>query len=97
MAFVIEATQSEKKGAPIITHPASAAHTVTTVVVFCAVLGLIGCDGPKKPPPTQIIDAPLLSEALKWLGGCGVICSFLGATALIIASRRPFKDKTCLP
>jgi hypothetical protein len=66
---------------------------IITLVALYVVLGLTGCNEPAKPPPTQIIDAPLLSEALKWLGGCGVICSFLGATALIIASRRPFKDK----
>lgn len=66
--------------------------TITLLTLF-VVLGLSGCDGPTKPPPTQIIDAPLLAEALKWVGGCGVICSFLGATALIIASRRTFKDK----
>ena len=68
-------------------------YVIITVVAFYMVLGLAGCNETAKPPPTQIIDAPLLSEALKWLGGCGVICSFLGATALIIASRRTFKDK----
>jgi predicted small lipoprotein YifL len=64
------------------------------VVAFYVVVGLAGCNEPvRPPPPPQIIDAPRLAEALKSLGGCGVICSFLGATALIIASRRPFKDK----
>jgi len=67
---------------------------IITVVTLYVALGLTGCNEPvKPPPPPQIIDAPRLAEALKWLGGCGVICSFLGATALIIASRRPFKDK----
>ena len=65
------------------------------VAAVFVLLGLSGCNEPTKPkpPPTQIIDAPLLSEAIKWLGGCGVICSSVGAIALIVASRRTFKDK----
>ena len=68
-------------------------HGLITVMAAYVLLALAGCNESIKPPPTQIIDAPLLSEALKWVGGCGVICSFLGATALIVASRRTFKDK----
>lgn len=55
-------------------------------IVACVVIGLSGCDG-GSPPPPPTIDAPKLAEAFKWLGVCGVICSALGATGLIIASR----------
>lgn len=68
-------------------------YGLITVLTVYVLLGLAACDESVKPPPTQIIDAPLLSSALKWVGGCGVLCSFLGATALIVASRRTFKDK----
>lgn len=54
------------------------------MLLLCIVLA--GCSQPPPPPP-QIIDAPQLSAALKWLGVCGVLCSALGATGLIIASR----------
>ena len=47
-------------------------------------LALAGCSA---PPPVQV-DAPLLASALKWVGICAVVCSALGAAALIIASRR---------
>jgi hypothetical protein len=59
---------------------------ILLAVVACVVIGLAGCDGGRPaPPPT--IDAPKLASAFKWLGVCGVICSGLGATGLIIASR----------
>jgi hypothetical protein len=60
---------------------------ILLAVVACVVIGLIGCDGGKPPPPPPTIDAPKLAESFKWLGVCGVICSALGATGLIIASR----------
>jgi hypothetical protein len=59
---------------------------ILLAVVVCVVIGLAGCDG-GSPPPPPTIDAPRLAESFKWLGVCGVICSALGATGLIIASR----------
>lgn len=59
---------------------------ILLAVVACVVIGLVGCDG-GKPPPPPTIDAPKLASALKWLGVCGVLCSVCGATGLIIASR----------
>ena len=60
---------------------------ILLVVVACVVIGLAGCDGGRPAPPPPTIDAPKLASAFKWLGVCGVICSGLGATGLIIASR----------
>lgn len=62
----------------------------TRIVVFafivCVLIGLMGCT-PRQPPAPQVIDAPRLAAALKWVGCCAVICSALGASALVIASR----------
>ena len=66
---------------------------IVTVFALVLLLGVSGCNEPAKPPPTQIIDAPKLAAAIKWIGGCGVICSFFGAAGMIFASRRIFKDK----
>lgn len=59
---------------------------ILIAIVVMVVIGLSGCSKPQPPPPPTI-DAPKLAESLKWLGVCGVICSALGATGLIIASR----------
>ena len=45
-------------------------------------LALAGCT----PPPPVQVDAPQLASSLKWVGTCAVVCSTLGAIALIIAS-----------
>ena len=59
-----------------------------TIAVFSVLIGLAGCNDPAPPPPPpQIIDAPQLSKAIKWLGVCGVLCSVCGAVGLIVASR----------
>ena len=47
-------------------------------------LFLVGCDT-GKPAPVSV-DAPLLASALRWVGSCAVVCSALGAAALVIAS-----------
>ena len=47
-------------------------------------LALVGCD--ETPPPPMQVDAPELASSLRWVGVCAVICSALGAAALIIAS-----------
>jgi hypothetical protein len=59
---------------------------ILLAVAACVVIGLAAC-GRSKPPPPTTIDAPRLASSFKWLGVCGVICSALGATGLIIASR----------
>lgn len=46
---------------------------------------LAGCS--QTPPPVSV-DAPQLAAALRWVGTCAVVCSALGAVALIIASRK---------
>ena len=46
---------------------------------------LAGCPSP--PPPPVNVDAPQLASSLKWVGSCAVLCSALGAAALVIASR----------
>jgi len=56
-------------------------------VVATILFGLVACTEPARPPPPQIIDAPQLSAAIKWLGVCGVLCSLCGAIGLIAASR----------
>jgi hypothetical protein len=55
------------------------------MVVF-VIVGLVACSRPAPPPP-QTIDAPKLASSIKWLGTCAVLCSALGASALVIASR----------
>lgn len=62
----------------------------TRLVRLVAALGascfvLVGCD-PHPASPVNV-DAPQLASSLKWVGTCAVVCSALGATALIIASR----------
>ena len=59
---------------------------ILVAVVLCVIVGLVACAKPPPPPP-QTIDAPKLAESLKWLGTCAVLCSALGATGLVIASR----------
>ena len=44
---------------------------------------LAGCEAQQ---PVQV-DAPELASSLKWVGCCAVLCSTLGAIALITASR----------
>jgi len=61
-------------------------RSIRIAIVVMVVTGLAACRKPPPPPPPTI-DAPKLAEAFKWLGVCGVICSALGATGLIIASR----------
>lgn len=59
---------------------------ILIAVVLFVIVGLSGCTKPPPPPP-QTIDAPKLASSIKWLGTCAVLCSALGATALVIASR----------
>ncbi len=54
------------------------------LLVGVITLALVGCTAPK---PVSV-DAPQLAASLKWVGVCAVICSALGAAALIIASKR---------
>lgn len=58
---------------------------ILIAIVVLVAIGLAGCN--ETTPPPQTIDAPKLAESFKWLGVCGVLCSALGATGLIIASR----------
>lgn len=64
-------------------------NTCLTWVLVTAAVGAIcfalaGCGTP--PPAT--VDAPQLASALRWVGSCAVLCSAIGAVALVIASRR---------
>jgi hypothetical protein len=64
--------------------PALLSALLTAAVgVIC--LTLAGCL-PAKPAPVNV-DAPEIASSLKWVGSCAVVCSALGAAALIIASR----------
>ena len=54
------------------------------------ILALAGCD--PRPAPVNV-DAPQLASSLKWVGSCAVVCSALGASALIIASRNRNRRK----
>jgi hypothetical protein len=56
-----------------------------TAAVGALCLPLAGCL-PTKPAPVNV-DAPELASSLKWVGSCAVVCSALGAAALVIASR----------
>ncbi len=47
-------------------------------------LAFAGCAA---PTPVSV-DAPQLASSLRWVGVCAVVCSALGAAALIIASNR---------
>lgn len=58
---------------------------ILVAVVLFVIVGLVACAKPAPPP--QTIDAPKLASSIKWLGTCAVLCSALGATALVIASR----------
>lgn len=55
-----------------------------TSLLVGAVLLIFGCSS---PAPVQV-DAPQLASSLRWVGVCAVICSALGAIALIVASNR---------
>lgn len=55
------------------------------VLIATAGVILAGCDYTKPAPPVNV-DAPQLASALRWVGSCAVVCSTLGAAALIIAS-----------
>jgi hypothetical protein len=52
----------------------------------CLAVLLAGCPNDPPPPTPVQVDAPELASSLRWVGVCAVICSALGATALIIAS-----------
>lgn len=65
---------------------------ILIAVVLFVIVGLVGCDE-QRPPPPQTVDAPKLAESIKWLGTCAVLCSTLGATALVIASRNRNRRK----
>ena len=52
----------------------------------CLAVLLTGCPNDPPPPTPVQVDAPELASSLRWVGVCAVICSALGATALIIAS-----------
>lgn len=59
---------------------------ILIAVVLFVILSLVACSRqPAAPPPS--IDAPKLAASLKWLGTCAVMCSALGATGLVLASR----------
>lgn len=70
---------------------------ILLAVVACVVIGLAGCDmgHPPPPPPPPVIDSPKLAASLKWLGSCAVICSALGATGLVLASRNHRGGRPC--
>ncbi len=57
------------------------------ILIATMVLVLIALSGCNEQPAPVQVDAPQLASSLKWLGTCGVLCSALGATGLIIASR----------
>ena len=61
-----------------------------TAVAVGVILALAGCD--PRPAPVNV-DAPQLASSLKWVGSCAVVCSALGASALIIASRNRNRRK----
>ena len=50
------------------------------------VLLLAGCPTDSQPPPPVQVDAPQLASSLRWVGVCAVICSTLGAAAIVIAT-----------
>lgn len=62
----------------------------TTLLLIAATgvgcLTLAGCVARTPTPPVNV-DAPELASSLKRVGSCAVLCSALGAAALIIASR----------
>jgi uncharacterized lipoprotein YbaY len=62
---------------------------VKATPLLLVVLLLAGCPEDTPPPPVPVeVDAPELASSLRWVGVCAVICSSLGAAALIIASSR---------
>ena len=66
------------------------ATLLMTAAVGVICLALAGCD--PRPAPVNV-DAPQLASSLKWVGSCAVVCSALGASALIIASRNRNRRK----
>ena len=57
-------------------------HLKTRLLAIAA-FALAGCEAQQ---PVQV-DAPELASSLKWVGCCAVVCSTIGAIALITASR----------
>ena len=56
----------------------------TALLMGAIALALVGCDETTVAPVQ--VDAPELASSLRWVGVCAVICSSLGAAALVIAS-----------
>ena len=65
-------------------RPRSLRVISTAALIVGAVLLVFGCSS---PAPVQV-DAPQLASSLRWVGVCAVLCSALGAIALIVASNR---------
>ena len=59
-------------------------RVISLTALFVGALVLISCSS---PAPVQV-DAPQLASSLRWVGVCAVLCSALGAIALIVASNR---------
>ena len=54
-----------------------------TRLLAIALFALAGCEAQQ---PVSV-DAPELAFSLRWVGVCAVLCSSVGAVALIVASR----------
>jgi hypothetical protein len=55
-------------------------------LLVCLAVLLAGCPTDQPPLPPVQVDAPELASSLRWVGVCAVICSALGAAALVIAT-----------
>lgn len=60
-------------------------HKYSFFLLITVLLLLTGCDS---SPPTKVpsLDMPLMAEAIRFIGVCGVVCSLIWGASIVISS-----------